>query len=97
MLSTDINITETTYPGSFNMYLLINKCVTGVILSKFSRHYLRNRLTSYIGVLGHIGVLQRKEHSPEVWHIPPGTSVYSQITVIILICSVLLGSIRYVI
>jgi hypothetical protein len=29
-----------------------------------------------IGVLGYIGVLQHKEHSPEVWHIPPGTPVY---------------------
>ena len=23
--------------------------------------------------MGYIGVLQRKEHSPEVWHVPPGT------------------------
>ena len=44
-------------PGSFNMYLLINKCVTAVILSNFSRHYLRNPSTSDIGVLGYIGVL----------------------------------------
>jgi len=49
------------------MYLVINKCVTAVILSNFSRHYLRNRSTSDIGVLGYIGV-----QSPEVWHIPPG-------------------------
>ena len=55
------------------MYLVINKCVTAVILSKFSRHYLRNRSTSDIGVLGYMGVLYRKEHSLEVWHIPPGT------------------------
>ena len=55
------------------MYLVINKCVTAVILSNFSRHYLRNRSTSDIGVLGYIGVLWHKEHSPEVWHIPPGT------------------------
>ena len=40
----------------------------------FSRHYLHNRSTLDIGVLGHIGALKRKEHSPEVWHIPPGTS-----------------------
>ena len=39
----------------------------------FSRHYLRNRSTSVTSVLGYIGVLQRKEHSTEVWHIPPGT------------------------
>jgi len=24
------------------------------------------------GVLGYIGILELKEHSPEVWHIPPG-------------------------
>ena len=57
------------------MYLVINKCVTAVILSKFSRHYLRNRSTSHRGVLGYIGVLEHKEHSPEVWHIPTGTLV----------------------
>jgi len=26
-----------------------------------------------IGVLGYIGIDEHKEHSPEVWHIPPGT------------------------
>jgi hypothetical protein len=52
MLSTDINITET----SFNMYLIINMCVTAAILSNVSRHYLRNRSTLDIGVLGYIGV-----------------------------------------
>ena len=55
------------------MYLVINKCVTAAILSNFSRHYLRNRSTLNIGVLGYIGVFQLKEHSSEVWHIPPGT------------------------
>ena len=55
------------------MYLVINKCVTAVILSKFSCHYLRNRSTLDIGVLGYIGVLKHKEHSPEAWLIPPGT------------------------
>ena len=55
------------------MYLVISKCATAVILSNFSRHYLRNRSASDIGVLGYIGVLYHKEHSPEVWHIPPGT------------------------
>jgi len=33
------------------MYLVINNCVTAVILSNFSRHYLRNRSTSDIGFL----------------------------------------------
>ena len=55
------------------MYLVINKCVTAVKLSNFSRHHLRNHSTSDIGVLDYIGVLYRKEYSPEVWHIPPGT------------------------
>ena len=26
-----------------------------------------------IGVLGYSGIVQHKEHSPEVLHIPPGT------------------------
>jgi len=39
------------------VYLVINKCVTAVILSNFSRHYLRKRSTLDIGVLGYIGVL----------------------------------------
>ena len=39
----------------------------------FSGHYLRNRSTLGIGVLGYIGIVQHKEHSPEVLSIPPGT------------------------
>jgi len=58
------------------MYLVINKCVTAVKVSNFSRHYLRNRSTLDIGVLGYIGI-QHKEHSPEVLSISPGTPVYS--------------------
>ena len=34
-------------------------------------HYLRNRSTLDIGVLGYIGIVQHKEHSPEVLSIPP--------------------------
>ena len=55
------------------MNLVISKCVTAVILSNFSDHYLRNRSTLGIGVLGYIGIVQHKEHSPEVLSIPPGT------------------------
>ena len=55
------------------MYLVINKRVTAVKDSNFSGHYLRNRSTLDIGVLGYIGIVQHKEHSPEVFHIPPGT------------------------
>ena len=60
-------------PASFNMYLVINMCVTAVKVSNFSGHYLRNRSTLDIGVLGYIGIVQYKEHSPEVLSIPPGT------------------------
>jgi len=38
----------------------------------FDAHYLRNRSTLDIGVLGYIGIVQHKEHSPEVLSIPPG-------------------------
>jgi len=55
------------------MYLVINKCVTAVKVSKFSGHYLRNRSTLDIGVLGYIGIVQHKEHSPEVLFLSPGT------------------------
>ena len=62
------------------MYLVINKCVTAVKVSNFSGHYLRNRSNLGIGVLGYIGIVQHKEHSPEVWHNPPGTPcIYQQI------------------
>ena len=55
------------------MYLVINKWVTAVKVSNFSGHYLRNRSTLDIGVLGYIGIVWPKEHSPEVSHIPPVT------------------------
>ena len=55
------------------MYLVISKCVTAVKVSNFSGHYLLNRSTLDIGVLGYIGMVQHKEHSPEVLSIPPGT------------------------
>jgi len=32
-----------------------------------------------IGVLGYIGIVQHKEHSPEVLSIPPGTPCISNI------------------
>jgi len=44
------------------MYLVINKCVTAVKVSNFSGHYLRNRSTLDIGVLGYIGIVQHKGH-----------------------------------
>jgi hypothetical protein len=57
MLSTDINLQKPHIPASFNMYLVINKCVTAIKVSNFSGHYLRNRSTLDIGVLGYIGIL----------------------------------------
>ena len=59
------------------MYLVINKWVTAVKVSNFSGHYLRNRSTLDIGVLGYIGIVWPKEHSPEVLHIPPVTPCIS--------------------
>ena len=44
-------------PASFNMNLAISKCVTAFKVSNFSCHYLRNRSTLDIGVLGYIGIL----------------------------------------
>ena len=57
MLRTDINLQKPHIPASFNMYLVINKCVTAVKVSNFSGHYLRNRSTLDTGVLGYIGIL----------------------------------------
>jgi hypothetical protein len=59
------------------MYLVISKCVTAVNVSNFSGHYIRKGSTLDRGVLGYIGILYYKEHPPEVWHIPPGTSCSS--------------------
>ena len=53
------------------MNLVINKCVTAVKVSNFSCHYLRNRSTLDIGVLGYIVIVQHKEHPPEVWSVLP--------------------------
>ena len=39
----------------------------------FDDHYLRNRSTLDIGVLGYIGIVQHEEHSSKVLSIPPGT------------------------
>ena len=59
------------------MYLVINKCKTAVKVSNFSGHYLRKGSTLDIGVLGYIGIVQHKEHSPEVLSILPGTPCIS--------------------
>jgi len=74
------------------MYLVINKCVTAVKVSNFSGHYLRNRSSLDIGVLGYNYILYHKQHPPEVWHIPPGTPyiyiyiyIYMEITLVFLV------------
>jgi len=41
--------------------------------SLFDVQYLRNHRTLDIGVLGYIGIVSLKEHSPEVRSFPPGT------------------------
>ena len=65
------------------MNLAISKCVTAVKVSNFSGHYLRNRSTLDVGVLGYIGIVQHKEHSSEVLSIPPGTLCIIIIIIII--------------
>jgi len=50
MLSTDITLQKPHTPTSFNTYLVTNKCAEAVILSKFSRHYLRKWSPSDTGV-----------------------------------------------
>jgi hypothetical protein len=57
MLCTLLTLQNLHILASFNMYLVINKCVTPVKVSNFSGHYLRNRSTLGIGVLGYIGIL----------------------------------------
>ena len=64
MLIQILTLQKPHIPASFNMYLVINKCVTAVKISNFSGHYLPNRSTLDIGVLGYIGIVQHKEHSP---------------------------------
>jgi hypothetical protein len=56
------------------MNLVISKCVTAVKVSNFTDHYLPNRSTLDIGVLGFFGIVWHKEHPPEVWSVPPVTS-----------------------
>jgi hypothetical protein len=56
MLRTLLTSRKPHITASFNMYFVINKCVTPVKVSNFSGHYLPNRLTLDIGVLGYIGI-----------------------------------------
>ena len=56
MLVQILTLRKPHIPASFNMYLVINKCVTAVKVSNFSGYYLRNRSTLDIGVSGYIGI-----------------------------------------
>ena len=44
-------------PGRPVHFAVISKCVTAVKVSNFSGHYLRNRSTLDIGVLGFFGIV----------------------------------------
>ena len=61
----------------------------------FDGHYLRNRSTLDIGVLGHIGIVQHKEHSPEVLSIPSGTSCIRSDKILFLCFSFSIRSKKY--
>ena len=63
-------------PASFNMYLVITKWVITVKVSNFSGQYLRKHWTLGIDVLGYIGIVWPKEHSPAVWPVPPVTPYF---------------------
>ena len=52
-----ITLPKPHIPASFNMNLVISKCVTDIKVSNFSGRYLRNRSTLDIGVLGYIGIV----------------------------------------
>ena len=57
ILTLILTLQKPHIPASFNIYLVINMCVTAVKVSNFSGHYLRNRSTLDIGVLGYIGIV----------------------------------------
>jgi hypothetical protein len=57
MLRTLLTLQKPYIRACFNLYLAITKCVTPVIISDFSGHYLRNRSSLDISVLGYIGIL----------------------------------------
>jgi len=57
MLSTILTLQKQHIPASFNMYLVINKCVTAAKVSTFFGHYLRKSSTLDIGILGYIDIL----------------------------------------
>ena len=53
----------------------------------FSGEYLRKHWTSDIGVLGYIGIVWPKEHSPEVRSFPPGTPCIYRVLFQLFLCS----------
>ena len=63
-------------PASFNMYLVISNCVTAVILSNFSHHYLCNRSTLDTGFLVKSVYFNLRNILPKSGTFPPGHPVY---------------------
>ena len=49
--------------------------LVGYLLTRYFKdaRYHERKIHLDIGVLGYIGIVQHKEHSPEVLSIPPGT------------------------
>ena len=66
--------------------------------SLFDVQYLRNHRTLGIGVLGYIGIVWPKEHSPEVRSFPPGTpciySIYIYIYIYLYVWYFLIGGLE---
>jgi len=58
------------------MYLVISKCVTAVKFSNFTGHYLRNRSTLDIVVLGYIGIFNIRNTLPKFCPFLLGHLVY---------------------
>ena len=57
MLSKILTLQKPHIPASFNKNLVISKCVIAVKVPNFTCHYLGNRSTLDIGVLGYIGIV----------------------------------------
>ena len=58
---------ELQIPSHFNMCLVINKCITVLILKNLSCRYLRNHSASDVGIFGCVSVVSPKECFPEEW------------------------------
>jgi hypothetical protein len=68
--SAVLSIVGTEYPKS----VVFNLSCSRTPRCNFSSTLYLQTSTLDICVLGYICILYHKEHPPEVWHIPPGTS-----------------------